>query len=188
MLPAIRRAGRFGRDERGVTAIEFAILALPFFTIVGAVLETALVFLGSQVIDSAVSDASRLVRTGQVQNATGYGPTNFRDAICAGLYGMFDCTKVRISVTVVGTNFDAVSIGYPLKTGNDCTSASCDWTLTENYAPGTGCEVILVQAYYKWPTVLNLPGFNFQSLPDGSRLLGASRVFMNEPFGGSDCT
>ena len=48
-------------------------------------------------------------------------------------------------------------------------------------------DVVVVQAYYKWPTLVNLPGFNFQNLPDGSRLIGSSRVFKNEPFGCSDC-
>ena len=69
----------------------------------------------------------------------------------------------------------------------NCTAASCDWTLNETYAPGTGGDVVVVQAYYKWPTLVNLPGFNFQNLPDGSRLIGSSRVFKNEPFGCSDC-
>lgn len=179
----LRRSRRFARNERGVTAIEFGILALPFFTIVGATLETALVFLASQVLDSAVDNASRMVRTGQVQTAT-YTQAQFRTAICDGLFGMFTCTdntKLRVNVSVLG-NFDSASLGYPLETGTKCTSAKCDWTLAEAYGPGTGSDVIQVQVYYKWPTILNLPGFNFQTLPDGTRLLGATRVFKNEPF------
>lgn len=185
----MRHGRKFGRDERGVTVIEFAILALPFFTIVGATLETALVFLASQVLDSAVDNASRMVRTGQVQTAA-YTQAQFRTAICDGLLGMFTCSdnaKLRINVSVV-SGFDTVSIGYPLDTGTKCTSTKCDWTVSEAYGPGVGCDVIQVQAYYKWPTVLNLPGFNFQTLPDGTRLLGASRVFKNEPFATSECS
>ena len=36
-----RKGRNFARDERGVTAIEFGILALPFFMIIGATLETS---------------------------------------------------------------------------------------------------------------------------------------------------
>ena len=184
--PAIRRGRAFGRDEAGVTAIEFGILALPFFTVVMAILETSLIFLAGQILDSAVQDSSRLVRTGQAQShAPAYTAADFREAICSGLYGMFDCDladdKLRVSVTVLD-DFTAASISYPLKTGEDCDEEECDWTLAEGYVPGDGSDVVLVQAYYKWPTVVRLPGFNFQSLPDGTRLLGASRVFRNEPF------
>lgn len=186
MSPAIRRGQALGRDERGVTAIEFGILALPFFTIVTAILETSLIFLAGQILDSAVQDSARLIRTGQAQTSTpAYTSADFRAAVCAGLYGMFDCDagddRLRISVTVV-EDFPAVTIAYPLQSGDECEEDTCDWTMADAYVPGTGEQVVLVQAYYKWPTIVRLPGFNFQSLPDGTRLLGASRVFRNEPF------
>lgn len=186
MSPAIRRGQAFGRDEAGVTVIEFALLALPFFTIVMAILETSLIFLAGQILDSAVQDSSRLLRTGQAQNnAPAYSPADFRAAICSGLYGMFDCDagddRLRVSVTVI-EDFPAVSITYPLQTGEDCDEEECDWTLADTYDPGVGEDVVLVQAFYKWPTIVRLPGFNFSTLPDGTRLLGASRVFRNEPF------
>jgi Flp pilus assembly protein TadG len=186
LSPAVRRGQAFGRDQAGVTAVEFGLLALPFFTIVMAILETSLIFLAGQILDSAVHDSSRLVRTGQAQNRSpAYTPEDFRDAICAGLYEMFDCDvaddKLRVSVTVLA-DFSAATLGYPVKTGEDCDDEECDWTLVDDYDPGDGGDVVLVQAYYKWPTIVRLPGFNLQTLPDGSRLLGASRVFRNEPF------
>jgi len=192
MSPAIRGARAFGRNDSGVTAVEFGILALPFFTIILAIVETALVFLAGQVLDSAVNDSSRLIRTGQAQTSTpAYTAETYREAICDGLYNMFDCDladdKLRVSVTVI-SDFGAAALGYPLKTGEDCKEDKCDWTLADEYKPGKGGEVVLVQAYYKWPTVVNLPGFNFQTLPDGTRLLGASRVFRNEPFVCASCT
>lgn len=178
--PARRRTQSFARDERGVTVIEFALLALPFFTIIAAILETSLVFLAGQILESAVQDSSRLIRTGQAQAAS-YNAANFRTAICNGLYGMFNCANLRIKVSVV-SNFSSATTSYPLPTGTSCTATSCDWTLAESYAPGVGGDVVLVQAYYKWPTVVHLPGFDMQDQPDGTRLLGAVRVFKNEPF------
>lgn len=191
MSPAIRRGQAFGRDERGVTVIEFAFLAIPFFTLIAAILETSLIFLGGQILDSAVQDSARLIRTGQAQTRTpAYSADDFRAAICAGLYGMFDCAagsdKLRVNVTVLA-DFGAAAIPYPLKIGEDCKPDDCDWTLADTYAPGKGGQVVLVRAYYKWPTIVNLPGFNFQTLPDGSRLIGASRVFRNEPFICASC-
>ena len=191
MGPFIRRSRQFGGDERGVTAIEFGILAVPFFMIVGATLETAMIFLAGQVLDSAVQDTSRFVRTGQAQTAEWDGD-DYREAICNRLYGMFDCSnganaRLRVNVAVI-EDFTQAAVGYPLEVEDDCTEVTCDWTMANDYVPGVGGNVVLVRAFYKWPTILNLPGFNFGTLPDGSRLLGASRVFRNEPFGCSDCT
>ncbi len=195
VAPALRGARRFHRDERGVTIVEFGILALPFFTIIAAILETSLVFFGSQILDSAVQDAGRLVRTGQLQS----GPvadnslSGFRTKVCNGLYNMMSCNDVKVKVSVVA-NFDSATVNYPIQTGAACTTTNgvktCDWTLVESYAPGTGGDVVLVQAYYKWPTIVRLPGFNLQNQVDGTRLLGAVRVFRNEPFGcsGANCT
>lgn len=188
LSPAFTRGRRFARDERGVTAVEFGILAIPFFAIIAAIMETAMIFFAGQVLDSAVQDSSRLIRTGQAQSATpAYSPQQFKDAVCAGLLGLFDCTKLRINVGVID-DFSVATIGYPLKTDSDCTAALCDWTLSESYVPGSGGDVVMVQAYYKWPTVVRLLGLNFQSLPDGTRLLGSVRVFKSEPFACSDCS
>lgn len=185
LAPAIRKGRAFGRDERGVTAIEFGFLALPFFTVICAILETSLVFFAGQILDSAVQDSARLVRTGQAQTAE-YEPSDFRSAICDGLMEIFDCALLRVSVTVV-TDFTSATVEDPVETGEDC-DPDCEWTLAETYTPGTGGDVVMVQAFYKWPTIVNLPGFNLQNQPDGTRLLGAVRVFKNEPFGCVDCT
>lgn len=185
LAPTLKRGGRFARDERAAVAIEFGILALPFFTLIFAILETTMVFFAGQILDSAVQDASRLIRTGQAQTAS-YTAANFRTAICSGLYGLFDCAQLRVKVSVV-SNFTSATITPPTQTGSNCTT-TCAWTLTEAYAPGIGGDVVLIQAYYKWRTVVNLPGFNIANQPDGTRLLGTVRVFRNEPFGCTNCS
>lgn len=177
--PALKRGGGFGRDQRGVTIIEFGILAFPFFTIICAILETSIIFFAAQVLDSAVQDASRLIRTGRAQ-AANYTAANFKTAICNSTFQLFDCTKLKVKVSVV-TNFASATIPPPTKSGTDC-APTCDWTLTESYTPGVGSDIVIVQAYYKWPTIVHLPGFNLQNQPDGVRLLGAVRVFRSEPF------
>jgi Flp pilus assembly protein TadG len=175
-----RRAGRaFARDERGVTLLEFGFLALPFFTIIFAMIETTMVFFAGQILDAAVDDASRLIRTGQAQTEE-FDLTDFREQVCDELYGLFDCGAVKLKVSVV-TNFTSATAAPPTQTGSDC-DPSCDWTIEESYKAGTGKQIVMVQAYYKWPVIVNLPGFNFQNQPDGVRLLGTVRVFANEPF------
>jgi hypothetical protein len=40
----------------------------------------------------------------------------------------------------------------------------------------------MVQVYYKWPVILNFGGFDLATNSDGTHLMGAVRVFENEPF------
>jgi len=193
LAPTLKRADRFCRHERGATLIEFGILALPFFTIIAAILETSLVFFASQILDSAVQDAGRLIRTGQMQTGTVSDNTlaGFRTKVCNGVYNMMPCASIKLKVSVVA-DFASATVTYPIQTGNACTTTNgvktCNWTIVEGYTPGIGGDVVLVQAYYKWPTLVRLPGFNLQDQVDGTRLLGAVRVFRNEPFGCSNCT
>ena len=170
----LRRLRRFARSERGTTAIEFGLLALPFFAIIAAILETAIVFFAAQILDSGVQDTTRLIRTGQAQQA-GFTISEFRDELCDHLYGMFDCDQLKIKVTTIAT-FSAAGVSAPVDP-DDGT-----WTIAEAYDQGQGSSVILVEVYYKWPIVLNFASFDLADLPDDTRLLGAARVFRNEPF------
>jgi Flp pilus assembly protein TadG len=178
--------GRLKRDERGAVAVEFALLALPFFTLIFAIIETSMVFFASQILDSAVQDAGRLVRTGQA-HAANYNSANFRTAVCNGTFGLFRCANLKVKVSVVA-NFTAATTTGVVATGNNCTQANCPWTLVESYSPGTGGDVVLVEVYYRWPMIVNLPGLNLFNLPDGTRLLSSIRVFRNEPFSCTSCT
>jgi len=167
---------RFWRDDSGVTAIEFGLLATPFFAIIGAILETSVTFLAGQVLDSAVHDASRQIRTGQAQHFT---LPQFEDLVCERLYGLFkDCHDLRVKVTTV-TNFTSATLTPPMST--TCTT-SCPWIMDEAYQPGNGSSTVIVQVYYKWPIILRLASFAPNDMPDGTRLLGSVQVFRNEPF------
>lgn len=175
-----QRGRRFLHDQRGATAVEVGLLALPFFSIVGAILETSVVFLSGQILDSAVHDVGRLIRTGQSQ-AAGTNIDTFRNQVCDRLHGLFaDCTnKLYVEVQLLDS-FTATSITPPVDW--TCETEECEWTREEVYAPGQGSSIVLVQAYYQWPVILNLGGLSLANLPGGKRLLGAATVFRNEPF------
>jgi len=180
LLPVIGRGRRFARDEKAATAVEFGILALPFFTVIFAIIETSVVFLAGQILDSAVNDSSRHIRTRQAQ-AAGDTADDYRAAVCKGLFGMFDCddhNRLRIRVSEVDS-FGETEPMLPLACDED--TGSCNWSLVEAYDPGGASSIIMVEAYYKWPTIVNLPWFDLATLPDGTRLLAAVRIFRNEP-------
>ncbi len=173
-----RRLRAFGRDQAGVTAVEFGILALPFFTLILAILQTAVMFLATQVLDSAVEDASRRVRTGE---AAEFSLDQFRNYMCDYTFGLFgDCSGIKIKTQVI-TDFADIDTSVP----ETCGTETCTWdNAWEGFDPGTGRSVMQVSAYYRYPLLVVLPYFNLKNQPDNFRLISAIRVFRNEPFSG----
>lgn len=176
LSPALELVRDFARDERGVTAIEFGVLALPFFTIILAIIQTATMFLASQVLDSAVEDAARRVRTGE---AAGYSLADFRNYMCGYTFNLIDCSAIQIKSEVI-SDFGSVSLNPTVQT---CSSSTCTWSTTwQGFDPGTGRSIIQVSAYYRYPLIVVLPYFNLKNQPDNYRLISAIRVFRNEPY------
>lgn len=179
----IEKAGRFGtlrrlvrrfaRSDRGVTVIEFAIVGPIFFAIIGATIETAIAFFAGYALDAAVIDTSRLIRTGQPDYIS--SPDNYRDAVCGQLYGMFDCDALQVSVRPI-VSFADFSMSEPL---DPETGA---WTMTSNDYTVGGLDIVMIEAYYKWPIIFNVPGLNDGQTADGKRLLAATHVFRTEAF------
>ncbi len=52
----------------------------------------------------------------------------------------------------------------------------------ENYQTGHGGDIVVVRAYYEWPTFVTGLGNNLADMPNGSHLLVATAAFRNEPF------
>lgn len=185
LLP--RRRRNFVRDESGVTVVEFGLLAVPFFSIVVAILETSVVFLAGQVMDSAVQDVSRLIRTGQAQDSN-MTAARYKELICERVYGLLpDCNtgdNLHVEIQTIDT-FSDMDIQPPVKwtCGAAETPASCNgWTRPELYSLGAGASIVTVQVYYKWPVIVPFGGLGLANLPDGRRLMGSATVFRNEPF------
>jgi Flp pilus assembly protein TadG len=78
LSPARRGRKLFSRDESGAVVVEFAILALPFFTLIFAILETSIVFLAGQILDASVHDASRRSARGKPSKQPGTLPLSAR--------------------------------------------------------------------------------------------------------------
>lgn len=175
---------RLDRDESGATAIEFAMVALPFFLLVFALLEISLRFFAGQVLETAVADAARLIRTGQAQ-AQGFSLTTFRGKICDGVSSLMTCDPdgggiggFRIDVRTYA-DFSSVDLSNPL------TGAPGAEVLDEsNFAfnIGSGSEIVLVRVFYEWPSLISFNGTKFGNLGNGNYLLAATAAFRNEPF------
>ena len=89
---ALRATRRLARKEDGAAAVEFGLVAAPFLLLVFAIMETAIVFFAGQALETAVADSARLIMTGQAQTQ-GFNQSAFKNAVCARIYGLFDCAN-----------------------------------------------------------------------------------------------
>jgi Flp pilus assembly protein TadG len=179
-LTPTRIARRFTRHQKGAAAVEFALVAIPFLALTFAIIETALVFFAGQTLESAASDAGRLVMTGQAQSG-GFSKDDFKNAVCNYLAGgLFDCAGgVYVNVTTFAS-FGSVNTAPPVTNGQLNTA-------NMNYTPGGPNCIVAVQLYYQWPIYVSLLGDNLANLNGNYRLLVATSVFRNEPYGPPAC-
>jgi len=174
LLP-VRTARRFARQQDGVAAIEFAMVAVPFLALTFAILETALVFFATQALETAAADSARLIMTGQAQNA-GYTKDDFKTQVCNRLAGsFFNCANgVYVDVKTYN-NFASANASSPVVNGQfDSTKMG--------YSPGTQGSIVVVTLYYQWPIHVSLLDANLPNLNGSYRLLAATSAFRNEPY------
>ena len=86
-----RRIARLSKNTDGATAIEFALLALPFFALLFGILELAVIFFISSTLNFAVSEAGRQIRTGSFQLCS---QAQFKALVCSNMSGVGDCLSL----------------------------------------------------------------------------------------------
>lgn len=170
-----RLVARFRRDERGATAVEFGLIAVPFFALMFAILETALVFFSGQALETAVGNVSRLVRTGQAQQDS-LTADAFKEAICDQVYRLFDCAGgLHVDVRTYPT-FAAMTMTPPMDDEGNLDPE--DFT----YNIGARESIVVVRAYYEYPVYVTGLGNDLRNLGNGKHLVAAAAAFRNEPF------
>lgn len=167
-----RRGGWRNRD--GSAAIEFAMVAFPFFLMMFALLELGLVFVVDSVLANATFETGRLVRTGQA-SAASMTAEQFEADLCSRM-NVFsaDCTD-RISIDVRVIPAFTAPLPDPMEDGETFDESK----LTFNY--GTYGDLILVRVWYRHPLYTTFLSQGLSRLNDGSARLMSTTAFRNEP-------
>jgi len=178
----LRTSKQFAVCRKGATALEFALVAAPFFALLIALFETALVFFAGRVLDEVTEEASRYILTGQAQQSN-MTQAQFDNYICTStntaalVSALFNCSKLMVSVENYA-DFASANVSTPTLTFNANGTVSNAWT----FSPGTPGSIVVLQVMYQWPIVLGPLGFNLSNLANGNRLLVSTAVFKNEPY------
>jgi Flp pilus assembly protein TadG len=163
----------FARDRRGATAVEFALIAAPFIALLVAILETCLVFFAQEVLQTATTQASRLVMTGQAQ-AANLTAAQYQQKVCTFASMIFTCSGIYVNVQTF-SSFSSMTQLSPLQSGNFNSSSM-------NYNMGGPGDIVLIQVFYQWPIILGPLGFTLANMNGNYRLLVGTAVFRNEPY------
>ena len=127
-----RLSARFARSRDGAAAIEFALLAIPYFLIVFAIIETFVAFTGEQLVSNAVDTLSRQIRTGQI-TAANTTKADFRGKFCDEVSILITCSGEDSSKLIL----DIRSFSKFAEIPDDIPRKNGDLDATDTFAPGS---------------------------------------------------
>jgi hypothetical protein len=169
------RRRRSRRTREGAAAVEFAMVAIPFFLMIFSILELGVVFVLDSVLETATMESGRLIRTGQ-GNTQKLDQDKFKAQICDRMVVFkSDCAnRVTVDVRVV-PKFSAPNVPDPIS--NNAMDPS-----KTTYDGGKAGDLILVRVWYVHPLVTPLLSQAVSRAGNGKVLLSAATAFRNEPW------
>jgi len=192
---------RFASERRGTVALEFGLVAIPFFFTLVAIFQVGFNYYQLACLDAAAHAGGRAIMTGIVQQ-NGLTATQFaQQYVCPQLFAPMTCSNVVVNVAtvlkynngVVGstTTFTQAPPNSPAPVVNPSAYWSSFVTAAgtglvvpsttqsaNTFCPGNPFDFVVVQVLYPVPffsRILNPTGA-------GSQWVMHSATFINEPF------
>jgi hypothetical protein len=154
-----RRIARFRRAEDGATAIEFALVAMPFLFLLGVILEIGIMMFTEYSIQNAVEQAGRIMRVAGPGTMSG---EEFRAMICERGALVKDC-ETRLGLAVKGAgNFQGLEVPGILSIAPGSV---------QSFTPGAPGNAVVIVATHDWEFIFpfmspfaNVEGINARRL------------------------
>lgn len=164
---------RFLGETAGATAVEFSLVALPFFSLMFAIFDSSLIYFSTSVLENGVNSAARLIRTGQAQTAS-LTQAQFRQLVCNNITPLLGCDGRLMLDVRKYSSFGNIASPPAL-------DANGNFTNNTQFQAGAAGDVIVVRAFYAWP-IFSPTGWVFSNMNGHNRMISASTAFKNEPF------
>lgn len=185
---------RFRKDEKGVTALEFAFAAPVILYFIFGTLEFSYLFMANNVLENAANHASRTGKTGYVEA----GMTReeyIMSQVNSRINGLMDPTKLSLSSKVY-KSFDDIGQAEPYidtdgngqyDVGEDFTDSNGNggWD-TDMGSEGLGeaGEIVVYDVTYPWQMITPLLRNILSN--DGNFTITTRIVIKNEPYNEDD--
>lgn len=165
-------------DQDGSAAVEFAIVAPVFLTLMFATFEIGWFYFVNSQVDAASVEAARLIRTGQAQKLD-LDAEEFKARVCARLAMLGNCDENLTVDVETFTSFAALAA--------DSSPVICrDDSSTEiaaiPYEPGVEDDIVRLRLCFLYNTLNPALGINLADRANGKRRLYGTFLSRNEPF------
>jgi len=170
--------------QKGVVAVEFALLAPIFFGMMFSICEVGWVFFTEAVMERAEKDAIRMIRTGQVQQISQENDPDAQrqavfDKVCRFVSAFGECEEELAVEVETFDSFNALAESNTDVTCSDNAGYSAGSTAFE---PGDEESIVRMRICILYDTLNPLIGISLKSTEgDGNRMI-AQHIFRNEPY------
>lgn len=165
---------RWVKNKEATTAIEFSLLAIPYIFLTVGIIELAITYATASLLEGAVADAARMVRTGQLQQSGAADPEAvFRTALCDYAQVLINCDDVVIESMTLNSYYDYASAG-PIydEDGN---------MISSGFNAGGVNDRVLIRAAYRYTMMTPFIG-PLLAGPDNTMLFMSTIVLQTEPY------
>lgn len=150
------RLTRWRSDDRGATAIEFGMVAVPFFLFAFAIMGVGLQFFTINALEHGVESAARQIRVGIMQKGyessgshVDYTLDDFRDLVCSESGSYIQCDE-NLVIHIKSDDEWVSGLVTPCMTGGSLTPATGNSSDAVTTKTGGAGRVVVVTACYEW--------------------------------------
>ena len=183
-----RALRRLLRDRKGASAVEFAFVAPIFFVMMFTLFEIGWFYYTNSIVDASISNASRLIKTGRLQQA---GLSDQQQEalifteVCRALKVINSCEEnLTVEVETFSTFASLVS-----QTGNGdalCPTSSEADLEGQQFQPGGELSIVRIRVCYLHKILNPAIGIQLAEGTTNKRRIITSAVFRNEPYERND--
>jgi len=176
------------KDKTGATAVEFALLGIPFAALLFGIVEISVLFFMTSTVHHAVADVSREIRTGEFQS-TGGGAAEFKAAICSAMSTVGNCDNLRVDVISSATGQFSTLV-LPVSpascSGSPSEIEACEGAdpvmPADEYNDTSGGDVVIVRVQYVHHLSVPDALTSLSNAAGNTHVITATTAFKNEPF------
>ncbi len=163
----------WAKKDDGTTAIEFALMALPYVFLTIGIIELSIMYAAASLLEGATGSASRMIRTGEIQQSGRNPEEMFREALCDYATVLIRCDDIvveSIPLTSFG-DYDTYAPQYD-EDGN---------LVSQGFAVGGSDDRVLIRVAYRYSMMVPFVGMLLTG-PTNSRLFMSTVVLQTEPY------
>lgn len=184
---------QFTERTAGAVAVEFALIALPFFATLLVIMEEGLGLYMKSAIEHATTEAARSIFTGAAQNMTVNGAaltqqTFIKNVVCPNLPSSLSCNNVFVNVASFKQSYAAGATPTPYYNFLNNSKTAIVLPQLDNakntFCLGAGSAYVVLQVSYVLPVIVHALSSAGATTYNGQtvRVISYTAAFRNEPF------